>query len=65
MDQLITPQLIFFFILITCLLDIKLILYGEILSRSLLQDKGLTQSSYRENLRPTDWVKPWSQSDLV
>ena len=26
MDQLIIPQLIFFFILITCLLDIKLIL---------------------------------------
>ena len=36
MDQLIIPQLIFFFILVTCLLDIILILKGEIQSWSLM-----------------------------
>ena len=41
MDQLIIPQLIFFFILITCLLDIVLILLGEIMSWSLIGVKGL------------------------
>ena len=40
LDQLILPKLIFFFILITCLLDIVLILYGEILSWSLMGVKG-------------------------
>ena len=35
LDQLIIPQLMFFFILINCLLDIVLILQGEILSWSL------------------------------
>ena len=41
LDQLVIPILIFFFILITCLLDIVLILLGEILSWSLMGVKGL------------------------
>ena len=41
LDQLIIPKLIFFFTLITCLLDIVLILYGEILFWSLMEVKGL------------------------
>ena len=36
LDQLIIPTLIFFYILITCLLDIVLILLREILSWSLI-----------------------------
>ena len=40
LDQLIIPKLIFFFILITYLVDIVLILYGEILSWSLMGVKG-------------------------
>ena len=39
------PLLKFFFILITCLLDIVLILYGEILSWSLMGVKGFTAAS--------------------
>ena len=35
------PSLIFFFFIITCLLDIVLILQGEILSWSLMKVKGL------------------------
>ena len=42
LDQLIIPLLIFFFILITCLLDIVLMLCGEILSWSLKGVKGLS-----------------------
>ena len=42
LDQLIIPKLIFFFILITYLVDIVLILWGEILSWSLMGVKGLT-----------------------
>ena len=41
LDQLIIPKLIFLFTLITCLLDIVLILYGEILLWSLMGVKGL------------------------
>ena len=41
LHQLIIPYLIFFFFLITCLLDIVLILKGEILSWSLMGVKGL------------------------
>ena len=41
LDQLIIPLLIFFYILVTCLLDIELILEGEILSWSLMGVKGL------------------------
>ena len=37
------PSLIFFFILITCLLVIVLISYGEILSWSLIRVQGLIQ----------------------
>ena len=42
LDQLIIPKLIFFFMLITYLVDILLILWGEILSWSLMGVKGLT-----------------------
>ena len=41
LDQPIIPLLIFFSILITCLLDIVLIMWGEILSRSLVGLNGL------------------------
>ena len=41
LDQPIIPLSIFFFILVTCLLDILLIMRGEILSRSLARHKGL------------------------
>ena len=42
MDELIIPKLIFFFILVTHLVDIVLILKGEILSWSLMGVKGLS-----------------------
>ena len=42
LDLLIIPKLIYFFILTTCLLNIVLILLGEILSSSLMGVKGLT-----------------------
>ena len=42
MDLLIIPKLIYLFFLTTCLLDIVLILLGEILSSSLMGVKGLT-----------------------
>ena len=45
LDQLIIPQLIFFSILITCLLDFILILSREILSWSLMGVKGLAPKS--------------------
>ena len=41
LDQLIIPKLIFFFILITYLVDIALMLLGEILSWSLVGVRGL------------------------
>ena len=41
LEQPIIPQLIFFFILITCLLDIVFTVWGEILSGSLVGLKGL------------------------
>ena len=43
-NQLIIPKLIFFFILITYVVDIVLILQGEILSWSLMRVKGLRGS---------------------
>ena len=46
LDQLIIPKLIFFFILITYLVDIVLILYGEILSWSLMEIKGPRENIY-------------------
>ena len=45
-DQLIISSLVFFVILITCLLDIILILEGEILSWSLMGVKGLNTADY-------------------
>ena len=44
-DQPIIPKLIYFFILTTYLLDIVLILLGDILSSSLMGVKGLTTST--------------------
>ena len=41
MDQLIIPKFVFFFILITYLIDIVLLLLGEILSWSRMGVKGL------------------------
>ena len=41
MDQLIIPKFVFFFILITHLIDIVLLLLGEILSWSHMGVKGL------------------------
>ena len=46
LDQLIIPSLVFFVILITCLLDIVLILEGEILSWSPTGVKGLNTADY-------------------
>ena len=43
--QIIIPKLLFFFILITYLVDIVLILYGENLSWSLMGVKGLSVRS--------------------
>ena len=50
MNQLIIPSLIFFFILINCLLDIVMILEGEILSWSLMGVRGLTIMIYNDVL---------------
>ena len=46
LDQLIIPSLVFFVILITCVLDIVLILEGEILSWSPTGVKGLNTADY-------------------
>ena len=63
LDQLIIPILIFFFILITYLVDIVLILKGEILSWSLIRVKGLMMyDNYKINL-PQDGIK--YQSALI
>ena len=51
LDQPIIPLLIFFFILITCLLNIVLIMLGEILSRSLM---GLTGLKWEISLHRND-----------
>ena len=51
LDQIIIPLLIFFFILITCLLDIILILWGEILSWSFMG--GDTVTSWLNPLAPS------------
>ena len=48
-DQLIIPKLLFFFILVTYLIDILLILWGEILSWSLMGIIGLINM----NKKPT------------
>ena len=56
LDQLIIPILIFFFILITYLVDIVLILKGEVLSWSLIRVKGLMMyDNYQVNL-PQDGI---------
>ena len=51
LDQLIIPQMIFFFILITCLLDFVLILSGEILSWSLVG------GNYTQSTPKCKWLK--------
>ena len=50
LDQLLISQLTFLFILITCLLDIVLILSEEILSRSLMGVKGLLLFTYHTSV---------------
>ena len=45
LGQLIIAWLMYFFILITCLLDIVLILWGEILSWSHMRAKGLMDNN--------------------
>ena len=55
-DQLIIPELIFFFILVTCLLDIVWILWGEILSWSLMGVKGLNKAA----LTPNYLISPYN-----
>ena len=50
MDQLLISQLTFLFILITCLLDIVLILSEKILSRSLMGVKGLLLFTYHTSV---------------
>ena len=46
LDEFVITKLIFFFILITCLFDIVLILLGEILSWSLMGVNGLIVSIF-------------------
>ena len=46
LEQLIIPSLVFFVMLITCVLDIVLILEGEILSWSPTGVKGLNMADY-------------------
>ena len=50
MDQLTIPQLIFFFILITCQHDVALILLGEILSHNHAQFSGKISMAYNAAL---------------
>ena len=50
LDQLLISQLTFLFILITCLLDIVLILSEKILSRSLMGVKGLLLFTYHTSV---------------
>ena len=47
MDQLIIPKLIFFFVFITYLIDIVLILKREILSWSLMGVQGLLNNYFK------------------
>ena len=47
MDQLIIPKLIFFFVLITSLIDIVLISKREILSWSLMGVQGLLNNNFK------------------
>ena len=49
LNQLIIPKLIFSFILVTYLVDIVLILAGEILSWSLVRVKGLKENQLRKD----------------
>ena len=59
LDQLIIPKLVFFFILIPYLVDIVLILLGEILSWSLMGVKGLRKfnSRYSGGWNKTGYLK--------
>ena len=47
MDQLIIPKLMFFFVLITSLIDIVLISKREILSWSLMGVQGLLNNNFK------------------
>ena len=50
LDQLLTPWLISFFILVNCLLDKVLILKGEILSWSLMEFRGVTVLTWPDRI---------------
>ena len=50
LHQLVIPKLIFLFILITCLVDIVLVVEGEIQSWSLMGVKGLTDPDAEEDV---------------
>ena len=65
LDQLIIPKLIFFFILITYLVDVILILWGEILSCSLMGIKGLTLGGYLNAILASEAGVQMSQSSKV
>ena len=65
-DQLIIPKLIFFFILITFLGDNVLILWGEILSWSLMGVKGLIICSCSYNMQfIQNWWECLSQKNII
>ena len=68
LDQLIIPKLIFFFILITYLVDIALMLLGEILSWSLVVVRGLrafVNSTKQLLLATPEWDLRWSGRERV
>ena len=62
MDQLIIPKLIFSFILITYLVDIVVILKGEILFWSLMEVKGL--NSFSTSSSEKDHFKAYPKNKL-
>ena len=65
LDQLIIPKLIFFFMLITYLVDVILILWGEILSCSLMGVKGLTLGGYLITILASEAGVQMNQSSKV
>ena len=65
LDQLIIPKLIFFFMLITYLADVIWILWGEILSWSLIGVKGLILGGYLIAILASEAGVQMSQSSKV
>ena len=62
LDQPIIPKLILFFILITYLVDIILIMWGEILSLSLMGLKGLKSYAFLIDWKCMQFRGTWVQS---